>query len=119
MENTFAIVELMGHNVIAGRISEESVAGVPMLRVDVPETEEQPAYTKFFAGQAIYGITPTDEATMRRAVNRLHVAPVAPYVVAPPLLAAHTTPADDDEPPEPPEWAEDDDDAEIDPPVIL
>ncbi len=83
MEPTWAIVELMGRNVIAGRISEEVIAGVAMLRVDVPTCEEQPAYTKFYSGSAVYGITPTDEATVTRAVNRLHIAPIAPYIVAP------------------------------------
>jgi len=83
MDATWAIVELMGRNVIAGQISEELIAGVPMLRVDVPACESEPAYTKFYAGQAVYGITPTDEATALRAIARLHVAPVAPYIVAP------------------------------------
>ncbi len=83
MEPTWAIVELMGHNVIAGEISEQVIAGVAMLRVDVPACEEQPAYTKFYSGSAVYGITPTDEATAARAVNRLRIAPIAPYIVAP------------------------------------
>ena len=83
MDATWAIVELMGRNVIAGQISEELIAGVPMLRVDVPVCENEPAYTKFFSGQAVYGITPTDEATALRAVARLHIAPISPYIVAP------------------------------------
>ncbi|MFA6134430.1 MAG: hypothetical protein WC869_10500 [Phycisphaerae bacterium] len=83
MEPTWAIVELMGRNVIAGRISEEVIAGVAMLRVDVPACKEQPEYTKFYSGSAVYGITPTDEATALRAVDRLQVAPIAPYIVAP------------------------------------
>jgi hypothetical protein len=83
MEPTWAIVELMGRNVIAGRISEEVIAGVAMLRVDVPAAGEQPAYTKFYSGSAVYGITPTDEATALRAVSRLQVAPISPYIVAP------------------------------------
>ncbi len=83
MEPTWAIVELMGRNVIAGRISEEVIAGVAMLRVDVPACEEQPEYTKFYSGAAVYGITPTDEETATRAINRLRIAPIAPYIVAP------------------------------------
>ena len=84
MDATWAIVELMGRQVIAGRISEENIAGVPMLRVDVPACENEPAYTKFFSGQAVYGILPTDEATALRAVKRLSASPpVAPYIVAP------------------------------------
>lgn len=74
MDAMHAIVELMGHN-IAGRISEENVAGVPMLRVDMPELPGEPAYTQYFAGNAIYAITPTDEGTSTRAAQRLHIQP--------------------------------------------
>ena len=35
----FAIVELMGRNVIAGYVSEQVIAGAALLRVDVPATE--------------------------------------------------------------------------------
>lgn len=34
----WCIVELFGHNRIAGRCTEQNVAGVNMLRVDVPAT---------------------------------------------------------------------------------
>ncbi len=101
MDATWAIVELMGHNIISGRISEENVAGVPMLRVDVPACDGEPAYTKFYSGNAVYGITPTDEATALRAVGRLHVAPVSPYIVAPerqlPPAGPHPTDAEFEE----------------------
>lgn len=39
-EPTWAIVELFGHKVIAGEISEVDVAGTQMLRVDVPAVGE-------------------------------------------------------------------------------
>ncbi len=101
MDNTFAIVELMGRQIIAGRISEELIAGVPMLRVDVPACDGEPAYTKFYSGNAVYGITPTDEATALRAVGRLHVAPISPYIVAPerqlPPVGPHPTDAEFEE----------------------
>ena len=76
-----AIVELMGHNVIAGAVSEVTIAGVAFLRVDVPEVDGSPAFTKFFGGSAIYAITPTDEATARQAAARLAVRPVNVWVV--------------------------------------
>jgi len=105
MDATFAIVELLGRQVIAGRVSEELIAGLPMLRVDVPAAGAEPAYTKFFGGPAVYAITPTDEAMMLRAVARLHVAPVAPYILAPERQLA----APLGEPPaEPPFWLSDD-----------
>ena len=58
---TWAIVELFGHQKIAGHISEANVAGTTMLRVDVPEVDGQAAFTRLYGGSAIYSITPTDE----------------------------------------------------------
>lgn len=62
----WALVEIMGHKRYAGRVSEENVIGVPMLRIDVPAIRELPPFTKYFAAGAIYGITPCSEteATM-------------------------------------------------------
>ena len=76
-----AIVELMGHQKIAGKVSEETIAGSAMLRVDVPKTGSRDAFTKFYSATAIYCITPTDEATMVAAVAALDKPPVSPYVV--------------------------------------
>ncbi len=78
-----AIVELMGRQVIAGYVSEQVIAGAAMLRVDVPATETTPAYTKYYGGTAIYGITPTDAAMVQRAVDRLRPRPVEPWIIPP------------------------------------
>lgn len=77
----WAIVELMGHNAIAGEVSEQAIAGAAFLRVDVPEVEGSPAFTKFYSGSAVYAITPTDEGTARRAAAHLAVRPVSVWVV--------------------------------------
>jgi hypothetical protein len=76
-----AIVELMGHNVIAGYVSEQTIAGTAMLRVDVPKVGDQEPFTKFFSGGAIYGITPTTQEIAERAAQRLRPRPVSEYVV--------------------------------------
>lgn len=77
----WAIVELFGHNMIAGFISEQIVGGAPFVRVDVPETANQKAYSKFYNSTAIYGITPTTEETVRVAVAQLQPRPVETWVV--------------------------------------
>ena len=79
----FAVVELMGRSVIAGYISEQTIAGVAMLRVDVPAVGDVPAYTKFVSGSAIYGITPTSQEVAERAAQRLQVRPVAQFLLLP------------------------------------
>lgn len=93
----FAIVELMGRNVVAGYVSEQVIAGAALLRVDVPATDRQPAYTKFFGGASIYGITPTTEEIARRAAERLNIRPVSEWVVPTPANRQLVdTTADDD-----------------------
>lgn len=77
----WAIVELMGHNAIAGQVTEQSIGGAAFLRVDVPEMDGKPAFTKFYSGSAVYAITPTDEATARQAAANLAVRPVNLWVV--------------------------------------
>lgn len=59
----WAIVELMGHQRIAGRVTERNVAGTQMLQVDVPAVGEDPAFSRLLGGSAIYAINPCDEDT--------------------------------------------------------
>jgi len=72
----WAVVELFGHQKIAGRITEQNIAGTNMLRVDVPETSTQPAFTRFFGASAIYAINPTDEATAKYYADKLQTKPI-------------------------------------------
>lgn len=103
----FAIIELMGRNVIAGYCSQELVAGVAMLRVDVPAVEERPAFTKFFSGGAIYAITPTDEETAQTAATRLRTRPVDLWIV--PERKSLPAPVEQDD-----DCDDDEDDDEVD-----
>ncbi|HRH59164.1 MAG TPA: hypothetical protein PL045_01275 [Chitinophagaceae bacterium] len=72
----WCIVELFGHTKIAGKCTEQNIAGNNMLRVDVPETEAQPAFTKFYNNSAIYGISPVDEDTARHYAVKLQQKPI-------------------------------------------
>lgn len=69
--DSFAIVELMGHQRISGRVSEQAIGGTSFIRVDVPEVDELPGFTKIFSGGAIYAITPCDEETAILAARLL------------------------------------------------
>ena len=77
----YCMVELFGHNKIAGRCTEQNIAGVNMLRVDVPETNKQPAFTKFYNGTAIYAINPITEEVANDIANKLSNAPITVYEV--------------------------------------
>ncbi len=72
----WCIVELFGHAKIAGRCTEQNVAGTNMLRVDVPETTTQPSFTRLFGSGAIYAINPVDEATARHYASKLQIQPI-------------------------------------------
>ena len=81
---SWAIVELFGHQKVAGQVSEQQIAGQAMLRVDVPEMEGQAGWTRFYGGNAVYSVTPADEATTRAAAAMLQARPITVYGVAAP-----------------------------------
>jgi hypothetical protein len=59
----WAILELMGHRRLGGRISEATIAGGAFLRIDIPHPNESGMFTasQFYAPAAVYAITPTTE----------------------------------------------------------
>lgn len=77
----WCLVELFGHQKIAGRCTEQNIAGTNMLRVDVPETTKQPAFTRLFGSAAIYAINPVDEPTAKFYAEKLEVAPIESWRV--------------------------------------
>jgi hypothetical protein len=78
----WCIVELFGHQKIAGRCTEQNIAGTNMLRVDVPETKSQPSFTRFFGSAAIYAINPVDEETAKHYAERLQVKPIESWDIS-------------------------------------
>lgn len=77
----WAVVELFGHNQIAGYVSDIFQFGTSMMRIDVPEIDDNPGYTKMFGGAAIYAITPTTEYVARIAARRLDIRPISNWIV--------------------------------------
>lgn len=92
MSMDWAILELMGHRRLAGRVTEEEVAGVNMLRIDVPRGDG--FTTQYYGAAAIYCITPTTEAVARDVASMNQPQPVSPWEVA--RAPALPGPADDD-----------------------
>lgn len=60
----WGICELMGHQRVAGRISERAIGGGNLLQVDVPQADES-FRTVFYGNSAIYALHVTDEAAAR------------------------------------------------------
>jgi hypothetical protein len=87
----WAIVEIMGHTKLAGRASEQTIAGSTFLRVDVPGVDGQESFTRFYGAGAIYSITPCTEEIARRAAEALRERPITVFGVVLPereLIAA-------------------------------
>jgi len=105
----FCIVEIMGHQVIAGKVSEETHFGAPLMRVDVPKSSKREGFTCYYGGGSIYKITPTTEQIVQAFVEKQDPEPIKPYMLALPTMAAHVEELDDI-PDEPDGWGDENDD---------
>lgn len=90
---TFAVVELMGHVKLAGRLTEETHCGAVLGRLDIPLDGDK-WLTQFFGGSAVFRITPCDEETARAVAANCATAPISRYEMPKQLALA---PAEDDE----------------------
>lgn len=77
----WCIVELFGHQRIAGRVTEQTIGGCAFVRVDVPAVGDVPAYTRLFGQGAIYAINPVTEEVARASANAYRAVPVSPYEI--------------------------------------
>lgn len=81
-QESWAIVELMGHVTMAGRLSEEERFGSKMGRVDVP-TNDGGFTTVYFGGSSVYRITPVSEAIARVKARSHQPHPIYSYELPP------------------------------------
>lgn len=72
----WCVVELFGHTRIAGKCTEQNVAGANMLRVDVPKTSTQAEFTRFLSSGAIYAINPVSEDVAKQVAENLQITPI-------------------------------------------
>jgi len=80
--NNFAawgLLELFGHQRIAGQLSETTIGGCHFIRVDVPPVHKLAGYTRFFTQAAIFSLSPLSEAVTRQLAEALQAAPVHAY----------------------------------------
>lgn len=90
--DSWAIVEVLGHQTYAGHVTEEVIAGAAFIRVDVPEYSDTllnaegpssitcPAFTKIIGPGSIYSITPVTEELARKARRGLSSPPISVYI---------------------------------------
>lgn len=74
----WGIVELMGHQRAAGRLTEEQIAGSNLLRVDVP-TDAHNFRTVYYGASAIYALHVTGEEEARKMAARTGARPPFAY----------------------------------------
>jgi hypothetical protein len=79
---SWAIVELFGHQQTAGKVTEQTIGGQGFVRVDVPTVGDNPGFTRFFGPGAIYSIIPTDEQIVSAFLRRNFSSPVNPWLLS-------------------------------------
>jgi hypothetical protein len=62
---SWAIVEQQGHRTFAGLVSEEVIAGVAMLRIDIPQADES-LLPKWIGPSSIFALTPCTEVVAKK-----------------------------------------------------
>jgi hypothetical protein len=84
----WAILELMGHVRLAGKVTEEEHFGAKLGRIDIPNGDG--FTTQWFSGGSIYRLTPTTEAIARGVALRNQPEPVHRWEL--PAPAGRTAP---------------------------
>ncbi|MBO0947549.1 hypothetical protein [Fibrella forsythiae] len=96
-----AIIELFGHQKMAGKVSEYQLGG-NFIRIDVPETSTQGAYCRIVNPSAVYAINPVTEEVAKGMAEHLQTKPIEAWDISTmqrKLLAlknATNEPADED-----------------------
>ncbi len=77
--DVWAIVEIMGHQRYAGRVTEQVIAGAAFLRVEIPAVGDQPQFTKLFSPSSVYAITPVTEQIAVGVAETCRQAPISAW----------------------------------------
>lgn len=75
----FAIINLFGHQQLAGQVTLRTLGSVTFIQVDVPETKRAPKFTRFINPTAIYDFYPVTEDLMKRKAEALNLQPISIY----------------------------------------
>lgn len=103
--DSWGVIEVMGHKKFAGRITEQTIAGAALIRVDVPELSmpdgsTRNAFSKLIGVGSIYCITPTTEEVARKAAvvcAQYETNPLPVYIPETRQLATASVVDDDDD----------------------
>lgn len=73
----WAIVELMGHVRLAGKVTEEERFGAKLGRIDIPKADG--TITQYFGGGSVYRLTVVTEDVARQIASTCNAAPIQPW----------------------------------------
>lgn len=99
----WAVIEIFGHQRIAGKVTEQTIGGCSFVRVDVPDLPETvvndygtdrkrppiSGFTKLYGNGAIYAMTFVDEAIAKATAQQLRVMPIDSYTLKDALRSAN------------------------------
>jgi hypothetical protein len=77
----WALVELFGHQKIAGFCSVQNI-GQAMIRVDVPDATGNTLFSRFYSPSAIYSISPVSKQIAIGIAVKLDMPPVTRFDLA-------------------------------------
>jgi hypothetical protein len=78
----WCLLELFGHQRLAGMVTEKQLGGASFVRVDVPHDEKTGwKLTRLYNPSAIYSITPVTEETARMVAKTIAGEPVTKWDV--------------------------------------
>ena len=90
MDPIYAIVSLYGHTVLAGKISEITIAGVGFIKIEIPavppdhnDPEPIKAHDEIIGTAAIFGMEPTTEQAMFHCACQVRHVPAEERYPAP------------------------------------
>lgn len=72
----WCVIGLFGHQKLAGLVSEYNIGGASFLRVEIPETSHNPAFTRIINPSSVYDINPVKEDVAKMYAENLHVKPI-------------------------------------------
>jgi hypothetical protein len=73
----WAVIELLGHRRVAGRVREVQIAGAGFLRIDIPPTQGHAAQTQYVSPGSVYALHPVTEQVATASAANCRPEPIA------------------------------------------
>ncbi|GAB4023320.1 hypothetical protein GCM10028808_73410 [Spirosoma migulaei] len=76
---TWAILELFGHQQMAGHVTEQTFGPATFFRVEVPQTTESPSFDRLLNPSAIYALNPVTEEVAKARAEQIKFKPITAW----------------------------------------